>query len=284
MTTTTKTARLDVYTRVTNKIVEELEQGTRPWLKPWNAEHAAGRITRPLRHNGQPYKGINILMLWASAELQGFVSPFWLTFQQAKELGGFVKKGEHGSPVVFATRHAVCCLEQVECPETDDGRGGLLRIDCSHQLRDAINQDVAVVDRRQAVRRRLNLDKDISVLVTTNPMVGFCRQREDRMLHRSHVALRCGIDHIADKKVGCRISVRQKRGARPKNFSAHPLSIVISPIESRSFVRSPTRIVISPTAWPVSSYHPPTGISRQFTHRFSSLYTPSFDSLHTRRF
>ena len=101
--TVTRTTRVDVYTRVTNKIVEELSQGTRPWLKPWNAEHAAGRITRPLRHSGQPYKGINILMLWASAELQGFVSPFWLTFQQAKELGGHVRKGEHGSPVVYAS-------------------------------------------------------------------------------------------------------------------------------------------------------------------------------------
>ena len=73
--TTTKT-RTDVYTRVTSKIVEELERGTRPWLKPWNAEHAAGRITRPLRHNGQPYKGINILMLWAAAELCGFSCPY----------------------------------------------------------------------------------------------------------------------------------------------------------------------------------------------------------------
>ncbi len=96
------TARVDVYTRVTNHIIQELERGVRPWLKPWNAAHAAGRITRPLRHCGTPYKGINILMLWASAETQGFVSPFWLTFQQAKELGGHVKKGEHGSPVVYA--------------------------------------------------------------------------------------------------------------------------------------------------------------------------------------
>ena len=82
----------------------ELERGVRPWLKPWNAEHAAGRITRPLRHNGQKYSGINIMMLWASAEMSGFCCPFWLTFQQAKELGGFVKKGEHGSPVVYASK------------------------------------------------------------------------------------------------------------------------------------------------------------------------------------
>ena len=102
MATTSTTKRTDVYTRVTSKIIEELERGTRPWFKPWNAEHAAGRITRPLRHNGQPYKGINILMLWASAEAQGFANPFWLTFNQARELGAFVKKGEHGSPVVYA--------------------------------------------------------------------------------------------------------------------------------------------------------------------------------------
>ena len=59
--------RQDVYTRVTDKIVADLEQGVRPWMKPWNAEHAAGRITKPLRHNGQPYNGINILMLWSAA-------------------------------------------------------------------------------------------------------------------------------------------------------------------------------------------------------------------------
>jgi len=103
MTTTTKTDRVDVYTRVTNQIVESLERGVRPWMQPWNAENAAGRITRPLRSNGQPYKGINILMLWAAAELQNYACPFWLTFQQAKELGGHVKKGEHGSPVVYAS-------------------------------------------------------------------------------------------------------------------------------------------------------------------------------------
>jgi antirestriction protein ArdC len=100
--TTATTPRTDVYTRVTNSIVESLERGVRPWLKPWHCEHAAGRITRPLRHNGQKYSGINILTLWMSAELQGFVSPFWMTFQQSKELGGHVKKGEHGSPVVYA--------------------------------------------------------------------------------------------------------------------------------------------------------------------------------------
>jgi hypothetical protein len=64
----------DVYTRITNKIIASLDQGVRPWMKPWNAKHAAGKITRPLRHNSQPYSGINILMLWASAMEQGIVA------------------------------------------------------------------------------------------------------------------------------------------------------------------------------------------------------------------
>ncbi len=77
----------DVYTRITDQIVSALEQGVRPWMKPWDAEHAAGRITRPLRHNGIPCAGINVVMLWLSAVAQGFAAPIWMTFRQAKELG-----------------------------------------------------------------------------------------------------------------------------------------------------------------------------------------------------
>ncbi len=100
---TITTTHTDTYSRVTSTIVDDLARGVRPWFQPWKTEYAAGRIMRPLRHNGQPYKGINILMLWASAEVSGFACPYWITFQQAKELGGFVKKGEHGSPVVYAS-------------------------------------------------------------------------------------------------------------------------------------------------------------------------------------
>jgi antirestriction protein ArdC len=96
--------KADVYQRVTDKIVAELEQGTRPWLKPWNAEHAAGRITRPLRHNGQPYSGINVLMLWSEAVAKGYAAPIWMTFKQAQDLDAHVRKGEHGSLVVYADR------------------------------------------------------------------------------------------------------------------------------------------------------------------------------------
>jgi antirestriction protein ArdC len=104
MRDTSSSPRADVYQRVTAKIIADLELGVRPWLKPWNAEHAAGRITRPLRANGQPYKGVNVLMLWGDAVLKGFACPIWMTYRQATELQGQVRKGEHGSLVVYADR------------------------------------------------------------------------------------------------------------------------------------------------------------------------------------
>jgi antirestriction protein ArdC len=92
----------DIYSRITDKILADLESGVRPWLKPWNAGHAAGRITRPLRHNGQPYSGVNVIMLWMEAEAKGYTAPIWMTFRQAKEFGAHVRKGEKGSLVVYA--------------------------------------------------------------------------------------------------------------------------------------------------------------------------------------
>ena len=105
----------DVYSRITDKIVADLEKGVRPWMKPWNAEHAAGRITRPLRHNGEAYRGINIIMLWASAMEQGFAAPIWMTYRQAQELGGQVRKGSKGSLVVYANT--------IKKTETDEATG-----------------------------------------------------------------------------------------------------------------------------------------------------------------
>ena len=56
--------RKDLYTRVTDKIIAQLEQGVRPWAQPWEGGKTGAR---PLRHNAIPYTGINVLMLWASA-------------------------------------------------------------------------------------------------------------------------------------------------------------------------------------------------------------------------
>lgn len=96
------TPRIDLYTRVTDQIVAELEAGVRPWVQPWNAAHAAGEVSRPLRYNAMPYRGINVVLLWLAALRQHFVSPLWMTYKQAAELGGQVRKGAKGSLVVYA--------------------------------------------------------------------------------------------------------------------------------------------------------------------------------------
>lgn len=99
---TNSTPKADVYTRVTDKIVAALEAGVRPWMQPWRVEEAAGKISRPLRANGKPYQGVNVLLLWGESIDKGYVAPFWMTFKQALELGGRIRKGEHGSLVVYA--------------------------------------------------------------------------------------------------------------------------------------------------------------------------------------
>ena len=93
-----------LYARVTDAIIADLEHGVRPWVKPWSVEHAAGAVTRPLRHNLEPYRGINVVLLWAEATARGYAAPVWMTFRQALTLGGCVRRGERGVTVVYADR------------------------------------------------------------------------------------------------------------------------------------------------------------------------------------
>lgn len=105
MTEKKENSRADIYARITDRIVADLETGVRPWVQPWSAARHGGRsITRPLRHNGEPYSGMNVLLLWSEALARGFTSPIWMTFKQAIELDGHVRKGESGATVIYASR------------------------------------------------------------------------------------------------------------------------------------------------------------------------------------
>ena len=88
----------DLYKSVTDSIVAQLEAGSlAPWRCPWNK--SGGGL--PLRHNGIPYRGVNVFWLWLTATLKGHASPYYMTFQQAREYGGSVRKGEKATPVIF---------------------------------------------------------------------------------------------------------------------------------------------------------------------------------------
>ncbi|MHB1957536.1 MAG: ArdC family protein [Acidobacteriaceae bacterium] len=86
-----------IYQTVTDRIISSLKAGVIPWEKPWKSPRYAGGSFPRNFYTGKPYRGINILLLWSS----GYSSPFWLTFKQAQALKGTVRKGEHGTPIVF---------------------------------------------------------------------------------------------------------------------------------------------------------------------------------------
>jgi antirestriction protein ArdC len=81
------------YQVITDRIIGLLEQGTAPWNRPWDASQGMPRNLVSKRE----YNGINVWLLNSLS----YTSPFYLTFNQAKALGGQVRKGEKGCPVVF---------------------------------------------------------------------------------------------------------------------------------------------------------------------------------------
>ena len=93
----------DLYAHVTAQIIADLQRGVRPWTRPWDVR-LTGTVSRPLRHNLIPYSGVNILLLWARAIEAGYASAVWMTFRQARELGGWVRKGETAATIVYADR------------------------------------------------------------------------------------------------------------------------------------------------------------------------------------
>jgi antirestriction protein ArdC len=93
----------NLYQQVTDQILAQLKAGHAPWVKPWSA--TAGR-NMPHNISGRPYGGINVLLLWSAMQGNGWHLPRFLTFNQARQLGGNVRKGEHGTMVVFVKQTA----------------------------------------------------------------------------------------------------------------------------------------------------------------------------------
>lgn len=97
--------RASLYDEITTKIISELEAGRLPWVQPWGTAAAKAPLAMPRNAaTGRQYSGINVLILWGAVISQGYPGQSWLTFRQALALGGNVRKGEHGTTVVYADR------------------------------------------------------------------------------------------------------------------------------------------------------------------------------------
>lgn len=88
-----------IYEIVTDRILAALARGTVPWHQTWSGVARSGMMPQNVTTR-KPYRGINVWLTLSAA----FESPFWLTFRQAQELGGTVRKGEHGTPIVYAEK------------------------------------------------------------------------------------------------------------------------------------------------------------------------------------
>jgi antirestriction protein ArdC len=88
----------DLYAEVSARIIAELERGAAPWIKPWSA--TAGQNVPQNAVTSRAYSGCNVILLWLARD-RGWSTPRFLTFKQAIEAGGNVRKGEHGTKVYF---------------------------------------------------------------------------------------------------------------------------------------------------------------------------------------
>lgn len=107
-------ARRDLYQEVTDRIIEALEAGTAPWIKPWKVDGKAVDFGMPRNGASQrAYSGVNVLLCHLSAMTAGYTSQEWFTFNQAKKLGAHVRKGEKSTTLVF--------FKQITITEEEDG-------------------------------------------------------------------------------------------------------------------------------------------------------------------
>ena len=113
--------RRDLYADVSARIIAELEQGAAPWVKPWAA--TAGANTPCNAVSNRPYSGCNVILLWLARD-RGWATPRFLTFKQAIEAGGHVRKGQHGTKVIFVKQLQI---REGEGGETDTRLVPLLR-------------------------------------------------------------------------------------------------------------------------------------------------------------
>ncbi len=170
--------RANIYDEITGKIIAELEVGRVPWVQPWGAAAAKAPLAMPRNAaTGRHYSGINVLILWGAVIQYGFSGQGWLTFRQALALGGNVRKGEHGTTVVYADRF-VPDDEKCRARETGEEAAAI-----------AFLKRFTVFNTAQCE----NLPEDVAV-VTPPPPSGLIEPRVEALIRATGIDFRIGGD------------------------------------------------------------------------------------------
>jgi antirestriction protein ArdC len=156
----------DTAEKVTAAIITALENGIVPWRKPWTT--TGGGL--PANYaSGKAYRGINVLNLWCIGAAKGYSSDLWLTYKQAEELGGQVRKGEKAAPVVFWKILDVACKVN---PDNDPKKIPLMRTYSVFNLEQIDGIAIPAIEEREPVdvldAERIILDSYIDRPSVTN--------------------------------------------------------------------------------------------------------------------
>ena len=119
-----KKDQTDVYQKITDQIIQAIENGAADYEMPWNRRHGNGLL--PLNaETGKPYRGVNIIALWATQQDKGYQSNEWATFKQWQEKGAQVRKGEKATHIVFWSfidKDAQAAADNGEAATDEDNR------------------------------------------------------------------------------------------------------------------------------------------------------------------
>jgi antirestriction protein ArdC len=145
-----------LYESVTSRIIDEMKNGTVPWTKPWRSGKTVGVMPMNAM-TGRSYNGINIPLLWHSADVHGYPTHGWLTYKQALAAGGQVRKGEKSTTVVFTKKL------RIKDKDTDEDKQiGMLRTFAVFNEAQIDNLHIAAPDVKEKPETLTSVDQFIA--------------------------------------------------------------------------------------------------------------------------
>jgi len=171
----------NVCSTITEKMIELLKSGYIPWRKPWGCDSKGNALTHRNMVSNEPYKGINTMITTMAAMSNGYKSAYWLTFKQAKDLGGFVKSGSKGTTIYKWNRITVQKKDEKGNPMFDDKGMPIISSFFSHvpmtftifnieQIEGIKIPDIEVIEKTEIVKNEIceNIIKNFSACPSVN--------------------------------------------------------------------------------------------------------------------